>query len=486
MKQSGKSANILLVDDEPVIRETLCSILKEDGYDVTTADSGFAAVAHAQNQDFDVAIIDLKLPDIDGTAVLHRIREFNHSICAIIITAYPTTESAIKAIQEEAYEYITKPFDIGHVKLVIKRGLEERYLAHENKRLLKNLKSEKSKLETMLQIGHAMSSILNLDELSNFIVEKITDVLRVKICSLMLIDEEEETLSIKAAVGLDDAVKRKTKIKLGQAISGVVAQTGEPVLVTDIENDAVFGRTNLPQYETKSLLCIPLKVKDRILGVLNLTDKTVVGQENIFIEEDLRFLTVICNYASIAIENAQLYGEVKNLAITDGLTSLFNHRYFQTQLQTEVTRVQRYPHPLSLIMLDIDGFKTFNDTYGHPMGDLVLSRIAGEIKKTVRRVDIPCRYGGEEFSIILPETKLDEAVYVADKIRSSVEALRFETGKGPKKIQMTVSGGVADFKAGMTKEELVSNADVSLYKAKTGGKNQICVHPVRDEKEKRG
>lgn len=476
MKTLKKSARILLVDDEPVIRETLCSILKEDGYEVFTADCGSVAVAHAQENDFDAAIIDLKLPDIDGTAVLHRIREFNPSICAILITAYPTTESAIKAIQEEAYEYITKPFDIGHVKLVIKRGLEEKYLAHENKRLLKNLKSEKSKLEIMLQIGHAMSSILNLEELSDFIVNKITDVLKVKICSLMLIDEEDETLSIKAAIGLDDAIIRKTKIKLGQAISGSVAQTGEPVLVSDIESDDMFGRTNLPQYETKSLLCIPLKVKDRILGVINLTDKTMPGEENIFIEEDLRFLTIVCNYAAIAIENAQLYGEVKNLAITDGLTSLFNHRYFQTHLQTEVMRVHRYPHPLSLIMLDIDAFKSFNDTYGHPMGDLVLSQIAKEIKKTVRRVDIACRYGGEEFAIILPETKLDEAVHVAEKIRSSVEALRFETGKGQKKKKMTVSGGVAHLQKGMSKEDLVRNADVSLYKAKSGGKNQICVH----------
>ena len=476
MKNSNKSAKILLVDDEPVIRETLCLILKEDGYEVVTADCGAVAISHAQENNFDVAIIDLKLPDLEGTSVLHRIREFNPSVCAILITAYPTTESAIKAIQEEAYEYITKPFDIGHVKLVIKRGLEEKHLEYENKKLLKNLKSEKSKLETMLQIAHAMSSILNLEELSNFIVDRISDVLKVNICSLMLIDKDEETLSIKAAIGLDDAVIRKTKIKLGQAISGWVAQNGEPVIISDIENDDMFGRANLPQYETKSLLCIPLKVKNRVLGVINMTDKTIPGQKNIFIEEDLRFLTVICNYAAIAIENAQLYGEVKNLAITDGLTNLFNHRYFQTHLQTEVTRVQRYPRPLSMIMFDIDAFKAFNDTYGHPMGDMVLSRIAKEIKKTVRRVDIACRYGGEEFAVILPETKLDKAVHVAEKIRASVEALSFETGKGTKKKKMTISGGVAYFQPGMSKEDLVRNADESLYKAKAEGKNKICVH----------
>lgn len=478
IKSETTDAKILLVDDEPVIRETLCSILKEDGYDVLTADTGMEAIKLSEKNSFDVAIIDLKLPDIEGTAVLHNIKEINPAICSILITAYPTTESAIRAVQEEAYEYITKPFDIGHVKLVIKRGLEERRLEFENKKLLSNLKNEKKKLETMLQIGHAMSSILNLDELAEFIVNRITDVLKAKICSIMLIDEEDESLYIQAAVGLEKLVVKATKIKLGESISGWVAQKGEPVLVTDIENDIKFGRANLPQYKTKSLLCIPLKIKEKVLGVINVADKTIPGQENVFTDEDLRFLGVICNYAAIAIENAQLYGEVKNLAITDGLTSLFNHRYFQTHLQTEVARVQRYPHPLSLIMFDIDSFKSFNDTYGHPMGDLVLSQIAKAVKRNLRKVDIACRYGGEEFAVILPETKLNEAVVVAEKIRKSVEEMRFETGKAMRKKRMTVSGGVAQFKPGMSKEDLVQYADESLYKAKSGGKNKICVYPV--------
>ena len=410
MNNNSEKSKILLVDDEPVIRETLCSILKDDGYVVLTAETGAKAIALAEQGDFDVAIIDLKLPDAEGTFVLHNIKKTNPTICSILITAYPTTESAIKAIQEEAYEYITKPFDIGHVKLVIKRGLEERKLEFENKRLLNSLKKEKSKLETMLQIGHAMSSILNLDELTNFIVNKTTAVLKAKVCSLMLIDYDDDTLLIKAAVGLDQTIIKTTTIKLGESISGWVAQQGEPVLIQNIEDDILFGRANLPKYETKSLLCLPLKTKDNILGVINVADKINPLQENVFTEEDMRFLAIICNYAAIALENALLYGEVKNLAITDGLTSLYNHRYFQTNINSEVTRVQRYLRPLSLIMFDIDFFKKFNDSYGHPMGDLVLMEIAKEIKKNVRKVDIACRYGGEEFAVILPETKIKDAI----------------------------------------------------------------------------
>lgn len=476
MNKENNKSKILLVDDETVIRETLSTILREDGYNVTMAKTGREAVALAKEAVFDVAIIDLKLPDIEGTFVLNSIKRYNPSICAILITAYPTTESAIRAVQEEAYEYITKPFDISHVKLVIRRGLEEKRLEYENRVLLVSLQSEKEKLETMLQIGRAMSSILDLKQLAEFIVKKIAGVLKAKICSLMLIDEEEDVLRIKAAIGLEALIKKTTKINLGESISGWVAKSGEPVLVTDIENDLKFGRANLPKYETKSLLCIPLKVKEKILGVINVADKTAEDQANIFTDEDLRFLGVVCNYAAIAIENAQLYGEVANLAITDGLTGLFNHRYFQTHLSSEVSRVQRYSRSLSLIMFDIDSFKQFNDTYGHPMGDMVLSQIAKAIKKNIRKVDIACRYGGEEFAIILPETKLNEAAVVADKIRSSVEQLRFETGKGAKKKKMTISGGVAQFVSGMKKEELVQYTDGALYSAKNSGKNKICIH----------
>ena len=476
MKQSENNTPyyILLVDDEKVIRETLCSILKEDGYEVFMACSGKEAINLAQKHLFDLAILDIKLPDVGGLEVLKNIKKLQPNICAVLITAYPTTESAIMAIQEEAYEYITKPFDISHVKLVIKRGIEEKQLSLENKLLLNNLQSEKEKLEIILQVGHMMSSILNLDKLAEFIVQKISEVLKVRICSLMLLDEEEDMLSIKAAIGLDEVVIRTTKIRLGQSISGWVAQRGEPVLISDIENDMRFGRANMPKYETKSLLSIPLKSKGRVLGVINVADKKSPKQTNIFTEEDLRFLGIVCSYAAIAIENAQLYGEVRKLAITDGLTNLFNHRYFQTQLSHEVMRVQRYPHPLSLIMIDIDFFKQFNDTYGHPMGDTVLNQIGRTIRKTVRKVDIACRYGGEEFAIIFPETGLKEATVAAEKIRQAIEQLRFETGKG-RNEKMTISGGVAIFKKGMSKENLVEAADDSLYKAKLTGRNRICI-----------
>jgi len=224
------------------------------------------------------------------------------------------------------------------------------------------------------------------------------------------------------------------------------------------------------------LLCIPLKAKDNILGVINVADKVNPAQENIFTEEDMRFLAIICNYAAIALENALLYGEVKNLAITDGLTGLYNHRYFQKNINSEVTRVRRYLRPLSLMMFDIDFFKNFNDTYGHPMGDLVLKEISKAIKKNVRKVDIACRYGGEEFAVILPETKIKDTILVAEKIRSSVEKIRFNTGRGIKKEKVTISGGVAQFKSGMTKVDFIRCADDSLYKAKTEGKNKICIY----------
>ncbi|MCM8812317.1 MAG: diguanylate cyclase [Candidatus Omnitrophica bacterium] len=470
----AQSGTLLLVDDEPVILDSLCAILREEGYTVHAAQSGAEAMRLSERQEFDLAIIDLKLPDIDGTSVLRVLKQNCPDICAILITAYPTTESAIRAVLEEAYEYVTKPFDVSHVKLLIKRGLKERALLRENKQLVLNLQKEKEKLQTVLQIGHVLNSILNLDELAQCIVRQIAGLLGARTCSLMLRDEED-MLTIAAAIGLEDLVIQTTRVAMGESISGWAAKEGKPVVVTNIEEDMHFGRTNLPQYQSKSLLCIPLKIKDRVIGVINATDRLEIMPVPEFSEEEARFIGLVCNYAAIALENAQLYGEVKNLAITDGLTELYNHRYFQTQLTAEVLRVQRYPHPLALIMFDIDFFKEFNDTYGHPLGDLVLQQIAKTIRKAVRKVDIPCRYGGEEFAVILPETRIGEAVTVAEKIRQSIDELKFETGTQRHYKKMTVSGGVAEFKKSMSKEDFVTAADKALYQAKSGGKNRICV-----------
>ncbi|MFH1238867.1 MAG: response regulator, partial [bacterium] len=320
-----KDVNILLVDDEPIIRDTMGCILKDEGYNVITAANGTEAINLAKKSFFNVAIIDLKLPDMNGLEVLNSIRMSLRHICAVLITAQPSTDTLISAVKAEAYDYITKPFDINHVKLVIKRGVERQLLTDENERLLKNLIIEKKKLEAILQVSEMMSTILNLDKLVHFIISKSMEVLEAKRGSIMLLDGNEGGLFIKGAKGLSESIIKDTKVRLGERISGWVAQEGKPLLVADVETDLRIQRKNRPQYITKSFISVPLKIEDKVTGVVNLTDK-LSGGDSVFTEEDLKFLTIIVQQGAIAIENAKLYKKVSWLAITDALTELFNHR----------------------------------------------------------------------------------------------------------------------------------------------------------------
>jgi len=166
--------------------------------------------------------------------------------------------------------------------------------------------------------------------------------------------------------------------------------------------------------------------------------------------------------------------ELQQLAITDGLTGLFNYRYFRSQLDHELERARRHNLELSLIMIDIDFFKSYNDTNGHPAGDVVLKIIADAVRENIRKIDIPCRYGGEEFILILPDTGKTAAVVVAEKIRDLIEKMPFKNQEKQPNGKLTISIGVATFpEDGATSNELVENVDANLYKAKQSGRNKV-------------
>ncbi|MBN1899100.1 MAG: GGDEF domain-containing protein, partial [Spirochaetes bacterium] len=193
----------------------------------------------------------------------------------------------------------------------------------------------------------------------------------------------------------------------------------------------------------------------------------------LFTQENLRVLEVLAKQAGISISNAILYKR----AITDGLTGLYNHTFFQNYLMKSVDRAGRFNNELSLLMIDIDHFKECNDTYGHRAGDGVLVRVSEILQKTARRSDLVARYGGEEFAIILPETGLEGARIAAEKIREAIDTSRVKTRVGQKEeeIGVTVSVGVAQLQAGEEPISLIERSDQALYKAKESGRNCVAV-----------
>ena len=226
-----------------------------------------------------------------------------------------------------------------------------------------------------------------------------------------------------------------------------------------------------PKATLKSHLTLPLVIEGEILGCIALNS----DQSNAFDAQDLQFFSVIGYQIAATLKHFQRLSSIKNIAIYDTLTGLYNRRYFEERLVLDAQKSFYGGTPLSLVMADIDHFKKVNDTFGHTEGDRVLFEIANLLKASVRKKDTVARYGGEEFILILPETGLGEASMIAERIRKLVESTLFEIANA--RINLTVSMGISNFPShrAKSKEELVKMADQALYDAKRGGRNKVCI-----------
>jgi diguanylate cyclase (GGDEF)-like protein len=204
----------------------------------------------------------------------------------------------------------------------------------------------------------------------------------------------------------------------------------------------------------------------RVYGLI-----TVGRHQRAFTDEDRDILRSLAAQATLALENVELHYQVQRQAVTDGLTGLANHGRFQELLHSEMEQVRRYRYPVGLIMLDLDDFKSINDTYGHPQGDVVLEHVAQVVRETSREVDIPARYGGEEMAVILPHTNLAGAYAIAERVRTAIQALTIPKRDGEGALRITASFGVTSSAHG-DKDALISGADAALYAAKRLGKNR--------------
>jgi signal transduction histidine kinase/DNA-binding response OmpR family regulator len=313
-KDHGK---ILVVDDETRMCESLKTLLSAVGYEVTTAHEGEKAIEKINRDDFDLVITDIKMPRFDGLDILKAARTKDQDALVILMTAFASLDSAVNAINQGAYDYLMKPIDFPDLKLAIRRGLEKRRSDQARNRLLTELKEKNlelkrkvAELDALYQAGKSLSSTEDLDILLNKIVSLATEVIGAKTGSIMLIQRPENLLTIKSAIGLDQDIIENTKLELGKSIAGHVAQNETPLIIEDIEKDQRFKRLSKKHYATKSLLCVPLKIMERVLGVINLSDK-ITGAA--FTEDDLRLLTTFASQAAIAIDDAHHFEESKKI-----------------------------------------------------------------------------------------------------------------------------------------------------------------------------
>jgi len=240
-----------------------------------------------------------------------------------------------------------------------------------------------------------------------------------------------------------------------------------------------LGRTGLPErgYKTKSFISYPIAIGNRKFGVLNVADKIGGGAYD---ANDLGVLDLVAPQIALAIERAgwqQRANKFQLMSITDPLTGLHNRRYLEARLAEELSRSKRYDYPLSFMMIDIDDFKVYNDRNGHQAGDRALEITAQCLRAALRKVDVASRYGGEEFSILLPQTTLQEAGVIADRIRRKISETPFTHGKSQPLGAVTVSIGLSAFSPALdSAEAIVRAADRALYHAKSHGKNRAYAY----------
>jgi len=383
----------------------------------------------------------------------------------------------------------------------------------------KNLKEEIERLNwefsLLYEISNAIRTTLKLDQILYIILTALTshEGLGFNRAMLFLVNEKDGVLEGIMGIGphsgeeagkiwhyisqskmtLDDFIasydtfKRDPESKLNSIVKGIkiplredmgiLALTileGMPFEITTQDAKKLVDPDIQKALNTDFFVTVPLKAKDKVLGALlvdNIFNKKPISKS------DVKMLTMFANHAGLAIENSRLFEETVYLSNIDWSTKLWNYGRFQQRLSYEFERSKISDATIGLVMLDVDNFKHYNDTFGHIRGDAALREIAAVLQSKSRKVDTVARYGGEEFAIVMPNTSKENARLFAERLRSEVEKIFCEECGVPVSNQLTISCGIASYpEDAVTKDDLIAMADTALYEAKRAGKNRTCVY----------
>lgn len=320
----------------------------------------------------------------------------------------------------------------------------------------------------LFEIGKLIGSDLEPGILLARIAELICQLLKAKACSVMLLDAGRKRLLAKAAYGLRTERMQSLSFRIGEGVAGWVVEHGEPALITDATRDPRFVVLPGNQTPIASLICVPLIARGERVGAMTATS----DQLEAFDHSALELLGFIAMTIALDIENVRLH----RVAVTDPLTGAYNREFLAQRLPQELEAAVDRDKPLSVAMVDVDHFKHVNDSYGHGVGDVVLSEVARRLRGAIRAGDLLVRYGGEEFLAVLPRADAGRAWEVGERMRQRVGERAFDVGDGLA-LLLRVSVGVAQWRMGEKMPALIERADAALYGAKSRGRNRVEVAP---------
>lgn len=409
-------------------------------------------------------LLDIFMPRVSGIDILKKIKTIDPHIPVIMMTGYADEEKRIESLRNGAYALLSKPF----------YNLEEVYHNVNNamSHYLEMLKTKELRAEVEERYKREKMNLLELDFLRNLqhmigetedpaVVLKnaytlLKSFLNFEYFAVLLLREGEINIQVYPNIGKEKSFLAYITSMLLKNIPDYEKNEQYKIILQNNVEEIPFS---------DNAIVFELSTPNNVYGSAGLFRKLTFDAEEEHISG--RF----CSHIALTLEKIRLFDEIKMLSIRDGLTGIFNHAYVVGKLEEEIERVKRYNAILSVILIDVDNFKKVNDSFGHLAGDAALKQIARVMLNSLRTIDIVGRYGGEEFIVILPETDLNRAIAVSERLRIAIETESFLYNNDA--IPLTISLGIAIYSDGKGAQDLIKTSDDNLYKAKAGGKNKI-------------
>lgn len=431
---------VLILDDDGAILDLLGQYLTTQGYECSLCPTGAEAFDQLKQDSFALLLADIGLPDMDGLDVVRKVRQTDSEIGIIIITGLSEVSAAVEAMRAGADDYLVKPLKFNEISVSVSKVLEKRNLVIENRRYQEDLE---------LRVRAATENLERTNRELSHTKEYLENLLHSTVDTIITYDQTG---------------------KIGFANEGALQMLGyskDELLGTLVANLFVGGHEEARKFwhsiegeKPRENYESELKHKDGHVIPVNMSVSPVRDANG-----------QVASWLAIGkdiTEQKRLGQELKEMSIKDSLTGLYNHRHFYERLGPEIERALRQKHPLSLLLLDLDRFKPYNDRHGHLAGDDVLRAVGEVIGECTRvHVDLEFRYGGDEFTVILPEAEEKQAHHIAERIRATLEQRRFEG--------VSISIGVMEYQPELSLEQFVQYADAMMYEAKRSGGNRVCV-----------
>lgn len=470
--------SLLIVDDDFDTRFILKKILENEGYEISLAQNEVETFEVLSQVPVNLILLDLKLGNTSGFEICKKIKNnINFSSIPIIsITVSRLEEDMIKAIEYGFVDLIGKPFNnkilTTKIASVIRFKEEEEQLRRSRKELIKlnrYTSIQKDLLSQEAEFSRDLNQFLDAESKKEFIKERFSSFVGARLFTIFSIDENKREFKLFVSNHEDLPLNLVLPVDR-DSIMYEALRTKKCIFLKNFNKSRYF-KSGREKYTTTIVCSVPLVSGHRTIGVLNVNDPDSSDIERFDFEGRI---VRTAGHLAVSLHNTILYEKVRDLSMRDSMTGLYNFRHFLESLRYEMDWVKRHDEHLSCIMLDIDNFKSVNDNYGHQVGDLVLKELARSVSISVRSSDIPARYGGDEFVIILPRTDKTLALKLAHRLMRLFSGKEIRISIEDQSVRVTLSIGIAEFPSDTEDmDELMKMADEALYRAKSTGKNKV-------------